>query len=54
MTGNEIYPRDIMGYGRATPFADWPKNARVAVQFVVNYEEGGENNILHGVKDILS
>ena len=50
MTGNKSYPRDMVGSG----FADWPKNARVAVQFVINYEEGGENNILHGVKDILS
>ena len=38
----------MVGYGRTPPFADWPKNARVAVQFVINYEEGGENNILHG------
>ena len=42
------YPRDIIGYGRTPPFADWPGGARVAVQFVINYEEGGENNILHG------
>ena len=42
------YPRDMIGYGRAPPYADWPNNARVAVQFVINYEEGGENNILHG------
>jgi hypothetical protein len=54
MTGNKSYPRDMVGSGRTPPFADWPKNARVAVQFVINYEEGGENNILHGVKDILS
>ena len=45
MTG---YPRDMIGYGRTPPFADWPGGARVALQFVVNYEEGGENNILHG------
>ena len=48
MTGNEGYPRDMIGYGRIPPFADWPNRARVAVQFVINYEEGGENNILHG------
>ena len=54
MTGNKSYPRDIVGYGRTPPFAGWPKNARVAVQFVINYEACGENNILHGVKDILS
>ena len=42
------YPRDMVGYGRTPPFADWPGKARVAVQFVINYEEGGENNILHG------
>ena len=48
MTGNEGYPRDMIGYGRTPPFADWPNRARVAVQFVINYEEGGENNILHG------
>ncbi len=41
------YPRDMVGYGRATPNPDWPGRARVAVQFVINYEEGGENNILH-------
>jgi OHCU decarboxylase len=43
-----IYPRDLRGYGRTPPQADWPGGARVAVQFVINYEEGGENNILHG------
>ena len=48
MTSNDNYPRDMIGYGRTPPFADWPGGARVAVQFVVNYEEGGENNILHG------
>jgi OHCU decarboxylase len=48
MTNSETYPRDMIGYGRTPPFADWPNKARVAVQFVINYEEGGENNILHG------
>ena len=42
------YPRDLIGYGRHPPHADWPGNARVAVQFVLNYEEGGENCVLHG------
>jgi putative urate catabolism protein len=42
------YPRDLRGYGRSPPDPRWPDNARVAVQFVVNFEEGGENNILHG------
>ena len=44
----EAYPRDMVGYGRATPDPKWPGGARLAVQFVVNYEEGGENCILHG------
>ncbi|MCP4316057.1 MAG: allantoinase PuuE [Hyphomicrobiales bacterium] len=42
------YPRDMIGYGRNTPDPKWPGGANVAVQFVINYEEGGENNILHG------
>ncbi|HEY1723200.1 MAG TPA: allantoinase PuuE [Magnetospirillaceae bacterium] len=42
------YPRDMVGYGQHVPNAAWPGGARVAVQFVINYEEGGENNILHG------
>jgi len=42
------YPRDLLGYGRNPPHARWPGNARVAVQFVLNYEEGGENSVLHG------
>ena len=44
------YPRDLVGYGRKPPHANWPNKARVALQFVVNYEEGAENNILHGDK----
>jgi putative urate catabolism protein len=44
------YPRDLVGYGRDPPDPRWPKGARVAVQFVLNYEEGGENSILHGDK----
>ena len=43
-----LYPRDLVGYGGQPPHAHWPDNARVAVQFVINYEEGGENCILHG------
>jgi len=42
------YPRDMRGYGRNRPDAKWPDRAHVAVQFVINYEEGGENCILHG------
>ncbi len=42
------YPRDLIGYGETPPPADWPGGARLAVQFVLNYEEGGENCILHG------
>ena len=42
------YPRDMVGYGRNTPDPRWPGGALIAVQFVVNYEEGGESNILHG------
>ena len=44
----ESYPRDMIGYGRMPPDPQWPGNARVALQFVINYEEGGENCILHG------
>lgn len=42
------YPRDMHGYGPNPPRANWPGGAHVAVQFVLNYEEGGENSILHG------
>jgi putative urate catabolism protein len=42
------YPRDLVGYGRRPPHAQWPGQARIAVQFVLNYEEGGENSVLHG------
>ncbi|MDO9283250.1 MAG: allantoinase PuuE [Aquabacterium sp.] len=42
------YPRDLRGHGRHPPHARWPGQARVAVQFVLNYEEGGENSVLHG------
>jgi allantoinase len=42
------YPRDLAGYGRNPPHPRWPGQARVALQFVLNYEEGGENSVLHG------
>ncbi|MDT9110989.1 allantoinase, partial [Escherichia coli] len=42
------YPRDLIGYGRTPPHANWPGKAKTAVQFVLNYEEGGENCVLHG------
>jgi len=42
------YPRDLIGYGENPPHAQWPGQARIAVQFVLNYEEGGENSVLHG------
>ena len=44
----DIYPRDMTGYGRNPPDPRWPGGARICVQFVINYEEGGENNVLHG------
>lgn len=42
------YPRDMRGYGQQPPAADWPGGARIAVQFVLNYEEGSESCVLHG------
>lgn len=42
------YPRDMIGYGRSTPKSPWPQGKKIAVQFVINYEEGSENSILHG------
>jgi len=42
------YPRDLCGYGQEVPAAGWPQDARIAVQFVINYEEGAENCVLHG------
>lgn len=47
MTNND-YPRDLIGYGKEPPHARWPNGARIALQFVLNYEEGGENCVLHG------
>ena len=48
LTSTTGYPRDMRGHGRDVPHARWPNGARIAVQFVLNYEEGGENNPLHG------
>ena len=44
----ELYPRDLKGYGEFTPRVSWPEGAKIAVQFVINNEEGAENSILHG------
>ena len=48
MTPADPYPRDMIGYGAHPPHARWPGGARVAVQIVLNYEEGSENSVLHG------
>jgi chitin deacetylase len=48
MSAAAPYPRDLVGYGRTPPDPRWPGGAAIAVQFVINYEEGGENSILHG------
>lgn len=48
MPTDHHYPRDLIGYGRTPPHPQWPGQARIALQFVLNYEEGGENNVLHG------
>ncbi len=45
---SDSYPRDLIGYGAHPPRIQWPGNSRIAVQFVLNYEEGGENCVLHG------
>lgn len=45
---NHPYPRDLVGYGPNPPDADWPGGARIALQLVLNYEEGGERCVLHG------
>ncbi|PPI88420.1 allantoinase PuuE [Candidatus Pantoea edessiphila] len=50
ISSDKNYPRDLIGYGSNQPHANWPKNARIAIQFVLNYEEGAENHILHGDK----
>jgi allantoinase len=48
MDTDESYPRDLVGYGRMPPHAAWPGGARIAVQVVLNYEEGAEANVLDG------
>jgi allantoinase len=48
MNKDESYPRDLIGYGRTPPHARWPGGARIAVQIVLNYEEGAEANVLDG------
>ena len=48
MTNEQDYPRDLVGYGASPPHPLWPDGAQIAVQFVINYEEGAENSILHG------
>jgi putative urate catabolism protein len=50
MTSDPTYPRDLIGYGAKPPKPRWPASARLALNFVLNYEEGGENAILHGDK----
>ena len=48
MNTDDKYPRDLIGYGRTPPHPAWPGQARIALQFVLNYEEGGESCVLHG------
>ena len=48
MDHDSHYPRDLIGYGVKPPHPRWPGGARIAVQFVLNYEEGAENSVLHG------
>ena len=43
-----VYPRDMLGYGQNPPHPNWPNKSRIAIQFVLNYEEGAENSVLHG------
>ena len=45
---SEAYPRDLVGYGGDPPHPRWPDDARLALSFVLNYEEGGEACVLHG------
>ena len=45
---NDSRPRDLVGYGRCRPHAGWPGAARIAVSFVLNYEEGGERSVVDG------
>jgi hypothetical protein len=48
---SEAYPRDLIGYGKTPPDPKWPGGARLALQVVMNYEEGGERSILHGDRE---
>src|SRR5471030_2453423 len=48
MSSYDDYPRDLIGYGRTPVHPQWPGKARIALQFVLNYEEGAENSVLHG------
>ena len=48
INGQGDYPRNLVGYGVQPPNTQWPNNTRLALQFVINYEEGGENCVLHG------
>ncbi len=48
MNSSTPYPRDLVGYGATPPHPRWPNDARIAVSVVLNYEEGGESNVLHG------
>lgn len=48
---NSVYPRNLIGYGQTPPHAHWPDNSRIALSFVLNYEEGGERCILHGDRE---
>jgi putative urate catabolism protein len=48
MKDRHEYPRDVVGYGQVLPEVKWPGNSRIAVQFVLNYEEGAEKSVLHG------
>ena len=45
------YPRNMIGYGSNTPIIKWPNDAKLALQIVLNYEEGSENCVLHGDKN---
>ena len=47
-TSDSQYPRDMIGYGKSPPHPRWPGNARIALQIVLNYEEGSESSVLHG------
>ncbi len=47
---NKNYPRNMIGYGKKLPKVVWPNKAKLALQIVLNYEEGAENNVLHGDK----